>query len=142
MRISFFISLLFILSCKAQQPKQATGENQQVSIDGRWTLIEVDGQKSSELSYNSPPYIEIKSAENRISGSDGCNNFFGQLEQLDAERIEIGLMGSTKAYCPEIKDSDQLGQYLNAVRTYRISGKNLSLYDAAGKQVLVFSKVE
>ena len=143
MRTLLVFSLLALFSCKTTQPASSGGQTDALTqLNNRWTLVEVKGEKVENLTYNSTPNLEIKTADKRLSGSDGCNNFFGQLDVLDQSRIEIGLLGSTKAICPEIKNSDMLGQYLNAVKTYRVDQRFLYLYDEAGHEVLKYKLSE
>ena len=62
--------------------------------------------------------------------------------QLDEKRIEFGLLGSTKAYCPEIKDEDLLGRHLYSVKSYKIANNQLILFNEAGTEVLRYSRSE
>ena len=139
----FLLYPILVYSCQSKQAvigKESRQTDQLTELDGRWTLFSVKGQNVSSLSYMVNPTLEVNSAEKRIGGSDGCNNFFGQLEKLDDKSLIIGLMGSTKAICPEMKDTDMLGQYLTVVRTYKIAGKKLYLYSDTGIEVLVYTK--
>jgi heat shock protein HslJ len=84
---------------------------------------------------------EFDSAEGTVSGSAGCNHYFGSYE-VDGEAITFGLLGSTLMACLEPEGIMQQEQaYLAALAsaaTYRIEGNKLELIDADGTRVAQF----
>ena len=145
MRNLLILIFLFLLSCKASQTSttEAAGQNGAPgALNNHWLLAEVNGQSVHQLSYSEQPTLDFNTTEKRLNGHDGCNNFFGQLEISDDQHNKITILGSTKAFCPEIKNSDMLGQYLNAVTTYKIKEDNLFLLDEKGSEFLRYRKAE
>jgi heat shock protein HslJ len=146
MRNLLLIPLLLVLSCKSSQTNSTADLSGQtepdIKLNNSWILEQVNGTAVEKMTYNSTPTLEINIEEKRINGSDGCNNFFGELDELDAKRIVMRVLGSTKAYCPEIKNSDMLGQYLYAVRTYKVDKKGLCFFNDAGVEILRYRKAE
>ncbi|HSG81387.1 MAG TPA: META domain-containing protein, partial [Gemmatimonadota bacterium] len=44
--------------------------------------------------------ITIEITEGQISGSAGCNRYFGDLEESSPGQVSIGALGSTRMACP------------------------------------------
>ena len=58
-----------------------------------WALEAIDGQiveKPDENDRMQTPSIEINLAEMRIVGTDGCNNFFGPIKNIEDEDLTFG----------------------------------------------------
>lgn len=145
MRMLIILTFLAMFSCKTSQSGQAATSQEMdpmSQLNNQWVLVAVKGAEIENNTYNSTPQLNFKTEEKRLNGSDGCNSFFGQLDELDEQKMTIGLMGSTKAMCPEIKNSDMLGQYLNAVRSYKVNRQFLYLYDETGNEVLKYKLSE
>ncbi len=81
-------------------------------------------------------------ASGNLTGSAGCNSYFGSYTMTGVSGITIGPLGMTLMYCGEPGVMDQETAYLallpSAV-TYGISGGQLALYDAAGMPILEYS---
>lgn len=77
-----------------------------------------------------------------LTGSAGCNSYFGSYTITGESGIAIGPLGSTLMYCGEPGVMDQETAYLallsSAVK-YGISGAQLTLYDASGMPILEYS---
>ena len=80
--------------------------------------------------------------DGQVTGSAGCNNYFGSYE-VDGETINFGLLGSTLMACAEPEGvMNQEMAYLEAlgsVVTYHIEGDRLELIDADGTRVAQFT---
>ena len=79
--------------------------------------------------------------DGRVSGSAGCNNYFGAYT-VNGSSIAIGPLGSTRMYCGGPGIMQQESTYLALLgRTegFSISGNRLSLADANGSTLLSFS---
>lgn len=82
-------------------------------------------------------------ADGQLSGSAGCNNYFGPY-QIAGEKITIGSLGSTKKLCAEPAGiMEQESQYLVALQsaaTYKVEGERLELRTADGALAANFQR--
>jgi copper homeostasis protein (lipoprotein) len=63
----------------------------------KWILREMMGRElPPELSMI---YLEFDEGGTRVSGFGGCNNFFGECELKEGNRINLDKMGRTQKYC-------------------------------------------
>lgn len=107
-----------------------------------WKLVAINGRQIDPSKYHDVPMLEIRLQERRIGGNDGCNNFFGNLIRADATHLQMELLGSTRALCPDLQAEDLVGKPLSKVMTYSIAGQTLLLYNADGKEVLKYRKAD
>lgn len=97
-------------------------------LNVRWKLLEVDGKDVTTAKGHTGAHLIFSSAESRIHGNAGCNNFFGQY-QVDGEQLVISGVGSTMMACPDGMDTEQA--FLSALgkaNRFSISGLILELY--------------
>jgi heat shock protein HslJ len=102
--------------------------------DTRWSVASLNGEPVGERG----PTIEFSG--DRVSGSGGCNRYFGGYEITGAETIVIRGVGSTEMACdpPEIMMREQA--YFTAlagVRAYRRDGDRLTLSAVAGPTIVL-----
>jgi len=72
-----------------------------------WVVEEMNGQKIESADFsNGAPTLELYSEEGKVSGHDGCNRFFGKMENQQGE-LRFSAMGSTRMACPKMEGSDQ-----------------------------------
>jgi heat shock protein HslJ len=84
----------------------------------------------------------IFDSEGRVTGSAGCNNYFGSYTVTESS-LSIHSVGSTKMNCPGQGIMLQEGTYLASLgraARFTISGNRLSLADAKGNTLLSFTK--
>lgn len=95
-----------------------------------WAVESVAGEPVSG------PTIEF--AQDRISGTGGCNRFFGGYSVEDG-RISFTGVGATRMACePEIMArEDQFFTALNAAQSYNREGDRLTLTGANGRAVVL-----
>jgi heat shock protein HslJ len=114
-----------------------------VGLEGTtWVLVSYgDPSDPQAVLAGSEITAEFDSAEGTVTGSAGCNNYFGSYE-VDGETITFGPLGSTLMACPEPEGvMEQETAYLAALgsaATYRIEGDKLELVDADGTRVAQF----
>lgn len=81
----------------------------------------------------------FESAERQITGSAGCNSYFGAYE-INGNKLMIGPVGSTEMYCMEPEGvMDQETEYLKALQAasnYEIVDGKLRIYSE--EYVLLF----
>jgi heat shock protein HslJ len=102
----------------------------------RWMLQTLDGQPLIDVTT-----ITAEFAEGRISGSAGCNQYFGSYETSGNE-LTIREIGSTEMFCMEPEGiMEQEQAFLSALGTvgaYQVEGGQLEMLDADGNVVLTF----
>lgn len=96
-----------------------------------WMVINLKEQK--EFTRN--PSIHFDFSENKISGSTGCNKFFGGISIEDNQMI-IKNISSTKMMCRNIEMESLFLKTLNDVSTYKIKDSELHLL-ASNNEVLM-----
>ena len=80
----------------------------------------------------------FNSAERQVTGSGGCNHYFGSYEVNDDNLSIPGPIGATEMSCGEQKDAQER-EYLGILRvaeSYKIEDGKLTIN--CGNQVLIF----
>jgi heat shock protein HslJ len=101
-----------------------------------WRLTSIDGRQALE----GVRVTAVFGDENRVSGSAGCNRYFGAAAVAD-QQMKVGLLATTRMYCGAAGVMPQEQAYLSALETatvYRITGTELQLGPAPGAVTLVF----
>lgn len=121
------ISGLVAAACASNAPIAALA-------DTRWTVASINGEPVAERA----PTIEFSG--DRISGSGGCNRYFGGYEVTGAETIVIRGLGATEMACSPTEIMAREQTYLtalDAVRAYRREGDQLTLSAVAGPTIVL-----
>lgn len=111
-----------------------------------WTIVSYNNGAEAVVSVieGTNPTI-LFGADGELSGSAGCNNFFGTY-QLDQENISIGTLGSTEMFCeaPEgaMDQETALLAALPMASTWQILGDELWLRSAEDAIVIIASPAE
>ncbi|WP_395665896.1 YbaY family lipoprotein [Methylocella sp.] len=81
-------------------------------------------------------------ARGGVSGSGGCNRYFGKAE-IDGDRIRFGKLGSTQMACPEalMEQERRFFGVLEEARSWIVDPlrRKLTLFDASGAPLATFS---
>ncbi len=126
----------------AEQP--AVGElpaGEELTLEGQtWLLSSYAGQDGEQIEALPQTRVTITFAEGEVSGSGGCNNFFGPYE-VNGSELSIGLLGSTMMACVDDVMAQETGYLANlgAVAGYQIDGEQLHLLGADGQLLLVYT---
>jgi heat shock protein HslJ len=110
-----------------------------------WVVQSIEGNQVQQPEKNSGlnmPSIEINLTEMKIMGTDGCNQFFGPIKNIEEEIIEFGPMGSTMKMCVNMDLPDKLNQAMGKVARYNRTGLYLTFFDSDGNELLQFKKVD
>ena len=103
----------------------------------QWVLVTLGGK--APLAGATVPSAEFTA--DQISGSTGCNHYFGTYEASGSD-LTLGAVASTEMAClqPEgVMDQEQAFlAALASVTSYRLAGAGLELLDGAGNVVLSF----
>lgn len=77
----------------------------------------------------------------KMAGSAGCNRFFGTYTTADKGGIALVPGGITLMACPDLDFENRYMKALAEVKTYVVSKEELTLKNADGKVVIVYTAV-
>ncbi|MFC2016935.1 protease inhibitor I42 family protein [Chloroflexota bacterium] len=118
-----------------------SGETPEYSLENVTWILESYGERGDLKAVLDGTEITatFNSDEGRVTGSAGCNSYFGDYE-IDENKLFIPVVGSTEMYCMEPEGNmEQEVQYLkllNSAESYEFSGSKLRII--SGTQVLAF----
>ncbi len=95
--------------------------------DKKWELIELRGQPFEKKEDQKGGSIEFKMETGMFAGVNTCNNFFGQYELLEGDRIKFGQAGSTLMACPDNEAEQAFMEVLKMADNYTVADGILSL---------------
>jgi heat shock protein HslJ len=102
-----------------------------------WKLILLNDTEVAGRDSQREPNIFL-SAENRITGSDGCNRMSGTYT-LDGEKLTFGPMAGTRMACADVGEQAQtFNEALTKVASYTVHSDQLELRDASGLVIARF----
>ncbi|MEO8210607.1 MAG: copper resistance protein NlpE N-terminal domain-containing protein [bacterium] len=108
------------------------------SINGMWTLSEIDGQKVDKTIYkNGLPNIDIREADNKFSGSTGCNRINGASTIVGNEVVFTKFI-TTRMSCPGTGESEFITA-LTSIDSYK-ADKAMLILLSKGKSIMKFTK--
>ena len=110
-----------------------------------WALEAIDSQiveKPDENDRMQTPSIEINLTEMKIMGTDGCNNFFGPVKNIEDEDLTFGPLGSTMKMCFNMDIPNKFNTAINKVVKYKIENLKLYFFDEKESELLRFKKVD
>ena len=100
-----------------------------------WKLTRLGEQPVQVTSQQREPHLILKPESRRIGGSGGCNRLIGSYE-LDGKQLTFGQLATTRMACREGMDTEAaFTAALEEVRTWRIAGQHLELFDDGGQLV-------
>lgn len=84
--------------------------------------------------------VSISFQEGKISGSAGCNRYFGTLQKGDGNAISFGPLGTTRKLCPppEMETETTFLERMKETASFVHAGDRLVFYSAKGAKLLVF----
>ncbi|HSD95342.1 MAG TPA: META domain-containing protein [Syntrophales bacterium] len=143
--IGIILVVLFAAGCtKTQQVLVREPASPAPSLEGRWDLVSY-GLTASETKVLSDTQVFISfTNDGKISGSGGCNRYFGGWGILEGTKdtIRIWRTGSTKMACQDPVMTQEYGylEELSRVSSFAIEGRELRLYFNEGRGVLRFTR--
>lgn len=106
-----------------------------------WKLTRLGDSSVTVAANQKEPHIILHTADNRVTGSGGCNSLTGAFE-LKGVNLTFGRTASTMMACVNGMETEQaLHKALGQTRRYKITGQHLDLLDEAGKSVARFESV-
>ncbi|MGD8623555.1 MAG: META domain-containing protein [Anaerolineae bacterium] len=129
--LALLLGGLLLAGCERNNPHRVTLAGTQ------WVLVTLGGQPP--LAGGTAPSAEF--TEDQISGSTGCNHYFGTYN-VRGDTLTLGAVAVTEMACLEpegVMDQEQAFlAALASVAGYRLDGAGLELLDGADNVVLAF----
>lgn len=141
----FFLALVIFSMAFTSCDSAKSASKTAAALEGTWQLNYITGPRITfdGLYPDKKPTINFDLKENRVSGNNSCNQYFGAL-LLDGKKINFkdAKMGSTMMACPGTGESTYM-KTLEKIGNYSISedGKTLS-FIAGTIEMMRFEKVE
>jgi heat shock protein HslJ len=101
-----------------------------------WQVTGINNGKQAVVSVINGTTVTLNfGADGKVSGSAGCNNYFGPYE-TEGDQIKVGPLGSTRKMCATPEGiMEQEAQFLAALQagtTFKITGNQLVIRNASG----------
>lgn len=110
----------------------------QLLLASKWVLTALNGKSVQTSENKSPIYIAFNAKEGMVSGSGGCNRFFGQFVLQGGMRIRFTSTASTLMACDDLATEGEFFQMLEKADNYSISNGLLMLHKAKMAPLAVF----
>ena len=119
--IHFVLTIVFISGCTHIGQSSDTP-----LLDTTWNLSELFNEK---IQHSGSKIPHLRFEAERVSGNDGCNNFFGSYT-MDEDSLKFGLLASTRMACPDMEGFDVIfNKMLSMTTRFRITGNRLDLFE-------------
>ncbi len=106
-----------------------------------WNVVAINNQKGGVQSIvaDSGPSL-VFDEDHGVSGSTGCNNYFGTYSS-DGDTLTFSGLGATEAYCQDTSEQERwLLTALRNAATYTVDSRKLELFDANGSRLLTATR--
>ncbi len=117
---------------KKQDPKMA--------LNDIWTVTKINNSAIGKT--RQIPSLEINISKMQVSGTDGCNNFTGDIKNITARNIEFGPIASTRKMCMDMTIPNAFNKALNASVSYKKEALSLTFFDTEGNETLTLKKID
>ncbi|MGI9291481.1 MAG: META domain-containing protein [Gammaproteobacteria bacterium] len=106
--------------------------------DTSWEVLTIYGNKADAAVAT----LQF-SADNRVSGATGCNNFSGQAT-LDDSSLDFGLLATTRKMCtPALNGQERVYlEALDIITAWQLNGNTLELTDAEDQVIITLTEAE
>jgi len=114
------------------------------TLAGLWSLKVIDGVEASEKfkgNRESVPTLSFSFADNKISGSGGCNKYNATFSLTDG-RLVVGPIMSTKMACPNMEGETQFTQAIADTSNLSLPNENILQLAKNDNVILEFEKVQ
>ncbi len=121
------------------KPKESMMPSEKMSneelLSHKWVAVSVNGRKLNRMT--KVPSITFDVANNTFSGSDGCNTFTGNFDEVTNTILILGTMATTEKMCPgmDMEVGEDFNAVLAATASYTVDQKMLQLYGPQGNVI-------
>ncbi len=109
-----------------------------VKLNYNWKLT--DFYADSEAKFDKTPNLKFSLEEGKVSGTNGCNNFVGQIDSVTTTAIGLSRIASTLMACPNMTDSRKFSKALESATSYELKAGTLLLKDAMNEPLMRLEK--
>ncbi|OZV69886.1 META domain-containing protein [Winogradskyella aurantia] len=109
-------------------------------INDIWAAVRIEGNPINRMV--EVPKLEVNVGDMKVFGTDGCNNYFGTILELNEEIITLGGIGSTRKMCPDMDVPQRYNEALSKINSYEFDNQLLIFTDKDGNEVLAFLKTD
>jgi heat shock protein HslJ len=122
---NYLILLIAVISSVIASCTHTEQHDDQHFLDTTWNLVELEGES---IEHPGPRIPHLRFEPDKVTGFDGCNNFFGNYTR-EGSNLTFGPLASTRMACPQIREIDmEMNRMLSATTRYRISGNSMEFY--------------
>lgn len=127
---------LIMLSCNILHRSPIKSEG----LDGRWTLVALNGQTIENKDEITALTLEINNKEQKIFVQSACNRFSATIQKNDSNRLLIKNLIGTKIFCDGINTERKYTEALKKTVRYEVNDMNLCFYNTEGEIVAKFQR--
>lgn len=121
-------------------PSVMENSNEVALLNTYWKLIQLNNNDVTVVDNQREPHL-VFAAENRVSGSDGCNRLMGNYT-LTEDKLELSQMAGTKMACMEgMEQAQAFTEALGKVASFSLLGNELEFRDAGNLLIARFQAV-
>lgn len=113
-----------------------------IGLHDIWALESIQRKQIKLQDRQQRPQLEINLQKMKIMGNDGCNNFVGDIVNIDSENIVFSTVAATKKACFNMDIPNRFHQNIISVQTYSRKNLRLYLYDNQGNELFAFKKID
>lgn len=113
-------------------------KKEQDVLKGKWKLVNLRGENI--IMKSNIPYIQFDTLENSVSGYDGCNQFFGEMNYSSNNKLRFKGLASTKMMCLDMSIPDMFTAAMLEMKSYKQIGQTLELVDQKGITIITLKK--
>jgi heat shock protein HslJ len=124
-----------ILSFTQKQTPQA-----EMRIHDIYVAVSIGGE--SIVRRKEMPRLELNLNTMEVFGNNGCNEFTGKITAVSANSIAFAGITSTRKMCKDMVLPEQFHHALQNAVGYKFEDLHLTFYDANGKELIIFLKVD
>lgn len=134
--------MLFYSACNSTKKSSTKDIEKSTLLDNEWILSSWESNDLiQKVNTQSPIKMSFDTLENKVTGNDGCNTFFGSFT-YNTDVLLIGATGGTKMYCGEesSKWEQSFSTFIQTKPRYKIEKNTLILNSKTNK--LIFNPIK
>lgn len=143
MLVRLCVAVSFVVVCACDQRVEESAE-QPGLVGVEWHLVAIETDEGSVIPTETDGGVPTllftdESADEegarRLSGSGGCNRFFGSYETISAGDLSVSPLGATRMMCAEVGVMEletAFFESLSNARSYSVEGGELTIRFAGG----------
>ena len=107
-------------------------------LNGDWKLSEINGIELENE--NQKPILKMDLTKKQVSGTNGCNNYSGIIQNVSLSEITFGKLITTLKACIDMKTANAFDTAFQLIKKYKVEGNQLTFFDESNKELMTFTK--